>query len=125
MIKKNNFGVPDSQLIFNQLISVKMASRNRLLPVWGSHLGNTHGWERGTIFATGNFFFNFKDFQSCLPTLPVYFPLKFPYGQFPPKIPGPVSQTKSKTKKIQKNYGGDAVLNTYYLPAVIHSIFQQ
>jgi hypothetical protein len=36
--------------------------------------------------------------------------LKFPYGQFPPKIPGPVSQTKLKTKKIQKNYGGDAVL---------------
>jgi hypothetical protein len=52
--------------------------------------------------------FKFKDFQSCLPTLPAYFPLKFPYGQFPPKIPGPVSQTKLKIKKI-KNYGGDAV----------------
>jgi hypothetical protein len=36
--------------------------------------------------------------------------LKFPYGQFPPKIPGPVSQTKLKPKKKQTNYGGDAVL---------------
>jgi hypothetical protein len=75
-----------------------MASSNRLLPVWGSHLGKTRGWERGTFFATGKQLI-FKDFQFCLPTLPPYFPLKFPYGQFPPKIPGPVSQTKSKTKK--------------------------
>jgi hypothetical protein len=52
----------------------------------------------------------FKDFQSCLPTLPAYFPLKFPYGQFPPKIPGPVSQTKLKTNKKTKNNGRDAVL---------------
>jgi hypothetical protein len=33
--------------------------------------------------------------------------LNLPYGQFPPKISGPVSQTKLKSKK---NYGGDAVL---------------
>jgi hypothetical protein len=52
----------------------------------------------------------FKDFQSCLPTLPAYFPLKFPYGQFLPKIPGPVSQTKLKTNKKTKNNGRDAVL---------------
>jgi hypothetical protein len=43
---------------------------------------------------------NFKDFQSCLPTLPAYFPLKFPYGQFPSKIPGPVSQTKFQRKQL-------------------------
>jgi hypothetical protein len=49
-------------------------------------------------------------FQSCLLTLPAYFPLKLPYGQFPPKIPGPVSQTKLKTKKQKTNYGEDAVL---------------
>jgi hypothetical protein len=87
-----------------------MASRNRLLPVWGSHLGNTR-----TFFATGkiNFFF-FKDFQSCLLTLHAYFPLKFPYGQFPPKILGPVSQTKLKTKKFN---GGVAILikNRFWL----------
>jgi hypothetical protein len=75
-----------------------MASRNRLLPVWGSHLGNTR-----TFFATGKIiFFFFKDFQSCLLTLHAYFPLKFPYGHFPPKISGPVSQTKLKTKKFIK-----------------------
>jgi hypothetical protein len=34
--------------------------------------------------------------------------LKLPYGQFPPKIPGPVSQTKLKKKK--KIDGGDAIL---------------
>ena len=82
-----------------QPASLKMASRNRLLPVWGSHLGNTRGWERDTFFATGQ---KFKDFQSCLPNLPAYFPLKFPYGQLPLKIPGPVSQTKLKTKKNSK-----------------------
>jgi hypothetical protein len=43
--------------------------------------------------------FKFKDFQACLPTLPAYFPLKLAYGQFLPKIPGPVSQTKLKKKK--------------------------
>ena len=38
---KNLLGAPDLQLIFNQLFFFKMASRNKLLPVWGSHLGNT------------------------------------------------------------------------------------
>jgi hypothetical protein len=38
----------------------------------------------------------FKDFQSCLPILPAYLPLKFPNGQFPLKIPGPISQAKLK-----------------------------
>jgi hypothetical protein len=38
-------------------------------------------------------------------SLPAYFPLKFPDGQFPPKIPGHVSQTKLKTKKnIQSDF---------------------
>jgi hypothetical protein len=40
------------------------------------------------------------DFQSCLPILPVLLPLKFPNGQFPLKIPGPISSTTlEKTKK--------------------------
>jgi hypothetical protein len=41
---------------------------------------------------------------ACQP-YPRIFPLKLPLGQFPTKIPGPVSQTK-----FLKNYGGDAVL---------------
>jgi hypothetical protein len=40
-----------------------------------------------------------KDFQFCLPILPAYLPLKFPNGQLPLKIPGPISQTKLKQKK--------------------------
>jgi hypothetical protein len=59
------------------------------------------------FFAMGKKKKKIKGFQSCLPTLPAYFPLKLAYGQFLPKIPGPVSQTKLKKKK---NYGGDAVL---------------
>ena len=49
-----------------------------------------------------------KDFQFCLPILPAYLPLKPPNGQFPLKIPGPISQTtleqkkKNKKKKIKK-----------------------
>jgi hypothetical protein len=53
---------------------------------------------KGYILCHGQIIFS----QSCLPTLPAYFPLKFPYGQFPPKIPGPVSQTKYKKKKKKK-----------------------
>ena len=76
------------------------------------------GYTRGGVYmwvGTGYFLCHgqkkkFKDFQSCLLTLPAYFPLKLPYGQFPPKIPGPVSQTKLKTKKQKTNYGEDAVL---------------
>jgi len=75
---------------------------NMLLLVWGSHLRNTRGWERGTFFATDKKTKNLKISNLvCQPYLRI-----FPYGQFPPKIPGPVSQTKLKTKK----YGGDAVL---------------
>ena len=70
-------------------------------------VGYKRGWERGTFFATGKKNKKFKDFKFCLPALPAYFPLKFPYGRFPPKIPRHVSQTKLKKKK---NYGGDAVL---------------
>jgi hypothetical protein len=71
-------------------------------------VGCTRGWEWGTFFTTGKKKIKIKDFQSCLLTLPAYFPLKLPYGQFPPKIPGPVSQTKLKKKK--KIDGGDAIL---------------
>jgi hypothetical protein len=51
------------------------------------------------FFAMGKKKKKIKGFQSCLPTLPAYFPLKLAYGQFLPKIPGPVSQTKLKKKK--------------------------
>ena len=76
-------------------------------------VGYTRGWERGTFFTTGE---KFKDFQFCLPILPAYLPLKFPNGQFPLKIPGPISQAKLKPKKKQialykKNLnGGVAIL---------------
>jgi hypothetical protein len=51
---------------------------------------------KGYFFATAK---KFNDFKSCLPILPAYLPLKFPNGQFPLKIPGPISQTKLKQKK--------------------------
>ena len=59
-----------------------------------------------------------KDFQFCLPILPMYLPLKFPNGQFPLKIPGPISQaTLEQNKKIKKihpwwglHVGGKGVL---------------
>jgi hypothetical protein len=60
----------------------------------------------------------FKDFQSCLPILPAYLPLKFANGQFPLKIPGPISSTTlEQNKKNKKKYtwwglhvGGKGVL---------------
>ena len=67
-------------------------------------VGSTRGWERGTSL-NGQ---KINDFQLCLPNLPAYFPLKFPNGQFPPKIPGPISQAKLKPKKknspLKKNF---------------------
>ena len=62
--------------------------------------GGDYTWvEQGYFFATGK---KFNDFKSCLPNLPAYLPLKFPYGQFPLKIPGPISQAKLKQKKEKK-----------------------
>jgi uncharacterized protein YijF (DUF1287 family) len=63
-------------------------------------LGFTREWERGTFFITGKK--KSKDFQSCLPILPAYLPLKFPNGQFPLKIPGPISQAKLKPMRKKK-----------------------
>jgi hypothetical protein len=37
-----------------------------------------------------------KGFQSCLPTLPAYFPFETSFRTISPEIPGPVSQTKLK-----------------------------
>jgi hypothetical protein len=59
--------------------------------------GGVYTWlGKGYFFATGK---TFNDFKSCLPILPAYLPLKFPYGQFPLKIPGPISQAKLKQKE--------------------------
>ena len=78
-------------------------------------MGFTRGWERGTSL-NGQ---KIKDFQSCLPILPAYLPLKFPNGQFPLKIPGPISQAKPKPikkklivpfRKEKKLNGGVAIL---------------
>ena len=86
---------------------LKMASRNKLLPVWGSHCWNTcwglHVSGKGILSYHGEK--KSKDFQSCLTILPAYLPLKFPNGQFPfpLKIPGPISSTtleKNKKNKI-------------------------
>jgi hypothetical protein len=54
---------------------------------------------KGVLLWTGK---KSKDFQSCLPILPAYLPLKFPNGQFPLKIPGPISQAKPKPMKKKK-----------------------
>jgi hypothetical protein len=51
---------------------------------------------KGVLFLSRE---KFKDFQFCLPILPAYLPLKFPNGQFPLKIPGPISQAKLKPMK--------------------------
>jgi hypothetical protein len=94
-----------------------MASRNKLLPVWGSHCWNTcwglHVSGKGYCLITGEK--KSKDFQSCLPILPAYLPLKFPNGQFPLKIPGPISSTALEKKQKNKNnfflhVGGKGVL---------------
>jgi hypothetical protein len=62
--------------------------------------GGDYTWVgKGYFFSTGGK--KFKDFQSCPPIPPVYLPLKFPNGQFPLKIPGPISQ--AKPKPIKKN----------------------
>jgi hypothetical protein len=48
--KKKKFGHRTYSLSSTSF-SLKMASRNKLLPVWGMHvLGYTRGWERGTFF---------------------------------------------------------------------------
>jgi hypothetical protein len=61
-------------------------------------VGFTRECERGTFSITGKI----KDFQFCLPILPVYLLLKFPHGQFPLKIPGPISQAiLEQNKKIK------------------------
>ena len=64
-------------------------------------MGFTRECERGTFSITGK---KLKDFQFCLPILPAYLPLKLPNGQFPLKIPGPISQTTlEQNKKNKKN----------------------
>ena len=97
----------DSQLLLNQLLLRWLLGIGCFrfgVYTWGIHV---LGYTRGGVYmwvGTGTFLprakkIKIKDFQSCLLTLPAYFPLKLPDGQFPPKIPGPVSQTKLKTKK--------------------------
>jgi hypothetical protein len=57
-------------------------------------VGYTRGWDWGTfLLKVSNLV--------CQPYLRI-FPLNFLSDNFPPKIPGPVSQTKLKTKKIKK-----------------------
>jgi hypothetical protein len=59
--------------------------------------GGDYTWVgKGYFFTTEE---KFKDFQFLI--LPAYLPLKFPNGQFPLKIPGPISQAKLKPKKKQ------------------------
>jgi hypothetical protein len=78
-------------------------------------VGFTRECERGTFSITGK---KLKDFQFCLPILPAYLPLKLPNGQFPLKIPGPISQAKPKpikkilspSEKKKKLNGGVAIL---------------
>jgi hypothetical protein len=62
-------------------------------------VGFTRECERGTFSITGK---KLKDFQFCLPILPAYLPLKLPNGQFPLKIPGPISQTTLEQNKKNK-----------------------
>jgi hypothetical protein len=64
-------------------------------------VGYTRELERGTFFTTGK---RFKDFQFCLPILPAYLPLKFPYGQFPLKTPGPISPTTLEQNNKYKKF---------------------
>ena len=45
-----------------------------------------------------------KDFQFCLPILPAYLPMKFSNGQFPLKIPGPISQATLEQNKKKQHF---------------------
>jgi hypothetical protein len=95
VLKKKKKKIYWGQRTYNLFLTsfyLKMASRNKLLPVWGIHVvGYTREWERGTFSITG--WGKIKDFQFCLPILPAYLPLKFLNGQFPLKTPGPISST--------------------------------
>jgi hypothetical protein len=62
----------------------------------------TRGWDWGTFLCHGQKNKKLKVSNLvCQPYLRI-FPLNFLSDNFPPKIPGPVSQTKLKTKKIKK-----------------------
>jgi hypothetical protein len=74
--------------------TLEQNKKTKKIYTWGLHVGG-----KGVFLWTGK---QFKDFQLCLPILPAYLPLKFPNGQFPLKIPGPISQAKLKPKKKKK-----------------------
>ena len=73
-------------------------------------MGFTRECERGTFSITGK---KLKDFQFCLPILPAYLPLKLPNGQFPLKIPGPISQTT-----LEQNNNKKQKKKIFFLPVV-------
>jgi hypothetical protein len=107
--KTQNFSFFFGHRTYNLFLTssyLKMASRNKLLPVWGSHCWNScwglHVSGKGILSYHGKK--KSKDFQSCLPILPAYLPLKFPNGQFPMKIPGPISSTTLKKNKKKKYF---------------------
>ena len=77
-----------------QPYNIRTKKKKIKIYTWGLHVGG-----KGVFLWTGK---KFKDFQLCLPILPAYLPLKFPNGQFPLKIPGPISQAKLKPKKKKK-----------------------
>jgi hypothetical protein len=92
-----------------------MASRNGLFPV----LGFTRGWEWGTFLCHGqkNKKKIIKVFQSCLPTLPAYFPFETSFfgnlgaSKVHQRTISPENTKTCRPDKILKNYGGDAVFN--------------
>jgi hypothetical protein len=68
---------------------------------------HTRGWEWGNFLCHGQKKLKtiIKGFQSCLPTLPVYFPFETSFRTISPE-----NTRTCWLDKIKKNYGGDAVL---------------
>jgi hypothetical protein len=89
-----------------------MASRNGLFPV----LGFTRGWEWGSFLCQRQKIKYIKVFQSCLPTLPAYFPFETSFfgnlgaSKVHQRTISPEITKTCWPDKSRKKYGGDAVL---------------
>jgi hypothetical protein len=91
-----------------------MALRNGLFPDWGLHVGGNGGFV--PLPRAKNIKKIIKVSQSCLPTLPAYFPFETSFfgnlgaSKVHQRTISPENTKTCWPDKILKNYGGDAVL---------------